>query len=239
MGGKLGEEMEKNEASGMSWWPWTREDNAASTRVSHAVSSSWARSVSVEDEFKILNSELKRIQPCWRLTADNWGSSTLDPGLVRESCKNVLVRTKHDLVTTLLELELKRCGLRDMTPQSRSPRNWNGVSVKPRLNPTFPYSIFPKPVRIRGWCYWQSCRAKWVLQKCQYPLESEQLRLGYTRFPSRALELQVSQDLTKNFLSVGQHFYWLVGPIWACSRNFHEMAILKLLFLTKYATTLL
>jgi hypothetical protein len=120
-------------------------------------------------------------------------------------------------------------------------RNLNWVSVTfPRLKLDFRSTLTHKPLGTRlGWCG-QCCRATWGLQLCQLAQGLVWPGLWVIRCQSGVQwnwKVQISR--LRIFLSVDHHSSWLVGHFWACSGHFHEMAILELLFLIKFSTTLL
>jgi hypothetical protein len=91
-------------------------------------------------------------------------------------------------------------------------------------------------VRIRWWRYWQYRRAMWALQICQYGLGLVRSSLQVIRSQGRALQTVIQLRLSQKLLSVKQHFYWLMGPVWVGFRHFHEMTPKQLLFFMKFGT---
>jgi hypothetical protein len=122
---------------GGAWRLRGGEHGTTPTHGGHAAPDSWGRSATLTSSRLWTLNWRRWIQLRARLIELLRGSITHERVGTRGYRKKGLDRARWDLVTKQLELELKRRGLRDTMHQSRSPRNWNGVSVEPQLKPGF------------------------------------------------------------------------------------------------------
>ena len=99
--------------------------------------------------------------------------------------------------------------------------------------------ITSKPERVRTWCSWQSWSTSHDLQLCQLEQKLDRPGLRGIEF-SKSIEQTVCVPGLRKFSKCWkQPQICLVGQFWAICDHFHEMAIKQLLFLIKFATTLL
>ena len=94
------------------------------------------------------------------------------------------------------------------------------------------------PWRVSGGIEHQSCRPIFPLQILfnDQHLKCHGSEVTWSQCELDPSEMQLRLSV---FFSVEiSMYFWLVGHVWACSRHFHEMIILRLLFLNKLATTL-
>jgi len=99
--------------------------------------------------------------------------------------------------------------------------------------------LTPKPERVRRWCSRQNWSTSWVLQHCQLEQQLDWPGLKDMKF-SKSIKQTAASLYLENFPKCWkQPQFCLVGHFWARCVHFYEMAIKQLLFLIKFATTLL